>query len=75
MANKNRHITLYKKIWARIRYCQNLYEMSDSELALNLQVCERTLRDYDKSARCLTLEKVDNFLTANKMSLDELMTI
>lgn len=73
MAKNSKRITLYKQIWARIRYWQNLRDVSDAELANALQVCERTLRDYDKNARCLTLERVDNFLTANNLILEELL--
>ncbi len=72
---KEIRITLYKKIWCKIRYWQNLKDVSDSELAAYLQVCERTLRDYDKNARNITLEKVDNFLTVNSMELNELLSL
>ena len=72
---KEIRITLYKKIWCKIRYWQNLKDVSDSELAAYLQVCERTLRDYDKNARNITLEKVDNFLNVNSMELNELLSL
>ena len=70
---KDKRITIYKKIWCKIRYWQSLKDVSDSQLAAYLQVCERTLRDYDKNARNITLEKVDNFLAVNSMELDELI--
>ena len=72
---KDKRITIYKKIWCKIRYWQNLRDVSDTELAAYLQVCERTLRDYDKNARSITLEKVDNFLAVNRMELDELLAM
>ncbi|WP_019680738.1 hypothetical protein [Ruminococcus flavefaciens] len=72
---KEKRITIYKKIWCKIRYWQSLKDVSDSELAAYLQVCERTLRDYDKNARNITLEKVDNFLAVNSMELDELLAM
>ena len=75
MAKRDKRISIYKKIWCKIRYWQSLKEVSDSELAAYLQVCERTLRDYDKSARNITLEKIDNFLVVNSMELDELLTM
>ena len=75
VAKKTARITLYKHIWCKIRYWQSLKDVTDAELASYLQVCERTIRDYDHSARCLTLEKVDNFLTTNKMTLDELLSM
>ena len=72
---KDKRITIYKKIWCKIRYWQSLKDVSDTELATYLQVCERTLRDYDKNARNITLEKVDNFLAVNSMELDELLAM
>ena len=68
-------ITLYKKVWCKIRYWQNLRDIADAELAAALQIGERTLHEYDKSAKHITLEKVDNFLEVNHMALDELMTL
>ena len=75
MAKRDKRISIYKKIWCKIRYWQSLKDISDSELATYLQVCERTLRDYDKSARSITLEKIDNFLVVNSMELDELLAM
>ena len=68
-------ITLYKKIWCKIRYWQNLRDIPDAELAAALQVGERTLHEYDKSAKHITLEMVDNFLEINQMELDELLSM
>ncbi len=75
MVKKSTRITLYKRVWCKIRYWQNLRDVSDSELAAYLNVCERTLRDYDKNARSLTLEKIDNFLVVNSMELHELLAL
>ena len=72
MAKNTKRITLYKQIWARIRYWQNLRDVSDAELASYLQVGERTLREYDKSAQHVTLEKVDNLLSVTGMELNDL---
>ncbi|WP_019679815.1 hypothetical protein [Ruminococcus flavefaciens] len=72
---KEKRIAIYKKIWCKIRYWQNLKDVSDSELAAYLNVCERTLRDYDKNAMNITLEKVDNFLVVNSMELGELLAM
>jgi len=63
MAKKNQRITLYKRIWCKIRYWQNLRDVTDTELGSYLQVGERTLREYDKSAQHVTLEKIDNLLS------------
>ena len=68
-------ITLYKKVWCKIRYWQNLRDITDSELAAALQVGERTLHEYDKNAKNITLEKIDNFLDVNKMELNELLSM
>ena len=75
MMKKEKRISIYKKIWCKIRYWQNLKDISDTELAAYLKICERTLRDYDKNARNITLEKIDNFLIVNSMELDELLAM
>ncbi len=75
MAKRDKRISLYKKIWCKIRYWQSIYDVSDIELATCLQVCERTLREYDKNAYNITLGKIDNFLVVNKIELDELLAL
>lgn len=75
MAKNTKRITLYKHIWARIRYWQALKEISDAELASYLQVGERTLHEYDKSAENVTLGRMDNLLYVTGMELDELMAL
>jgi len=72
---KEKRISLYKKIWCKIRYWQNLKDISDSELAAYLNVGERTLHEYDKSAKNITLEKIDNFLYVNDMELADLLSL
>jgi hypothetical protein rflaF_15509 len=75
MAKKDKRITLYKRIWCKIRCWQSLRDVTDAELASYLQVGERTLKEYDKSARHVTLEKVDNLLYVTGMDLNDLMTL
>lgn len=75
MAKKNQRITLYKRIWCKVRYWQSLRDIPDAELASYLQVGERTLREYDKSAKHITLEKVDNLLYVTGMELNDLMSL
>lgn len=75
MAKKNQRITLYKRIWCKIRYWQHLKDISDAELASYLQVGERTLKEYDKSAQNVTLEKVDNFLYLTGIELSDLISL
>lgn len=70
---EKKRITLYKKLWCKIRYWQSLKDMDDSELAAVMQVGERTLHDYDHNARHITLEKIDNFLFVNGLELDDLL--
>lgn len=72
---KEKRIALYKKIWCKIRYWQSLKDISDSELANYLQVGERTLHEYDKNAKNITLEKIDNFLYVNNMELADLFSM
>lgn len=75
MAKKSTRITLYKRIWCKIRYWQNLRDVTDAELASYLQIGERTLREYDKSAQHVTLEKIDNLLSITGMELNDLMSL
>lgn len=72
---KEKRIALYKKVWCKIRYWQSLKDVSDIELANFLQVGERTLHEYDKSAKNITLEKIDNFLYVNNMELSDLFSL
>lgn len=75
MAKKTQRIPLYRKIWCKIRYWQQLKEVSDVELASYLQVGERTLHQYDISAENVTLGRVDNLLYVTGMELNDLMTL
>ena len=52
-----------------------LREMLEKKKPLGDDVNRRMLRDYDKNARNITLEKVDNFLAVNSMELDELLAM
>ena len=70
-----KRVPVYKAIWLKIRYYQLLNDITDSQLAECLQVGERTLREYDKSARHVTLEKVDNFLVSSNLQLGELLAM
>lgn len=65
---------LYTDIWTRIRKWQNKHGVSDAQLAADLRVTEKTLKVYDKSAHHITLEKIDNLLTAENISLSDLMS-
>ena len=71
---KKKRIPLYKLIWCKIRYWQQLKDISDSELAAYLNIGERTLHEYDKNAKNITLERIDNFLYINNMELADLIS-
>lgn len=66
-------MTFYSRIWSNIRICQKKNSISETQLAADLRVNQRTLKEYDKSAHNLTLEKIDNLLTAENISFNEIM--
>lgn len=72
---KEKRISLYKKVWCKIRYWQSLKDIPDGDLAVFLQVGVRTLKEYDKCAKHITLEKLDNFLYVNNMELAKLLAL
>lgn len=72
-ATKDPEIYLY--IWLKIRLWQKLHGIDDSMLAQFLGISTRSLRDYDKSAVNVTLGKLDSFLRASGLTLEQLMTI
>ena len=72
---RNKRISLDKIIWCKIRYYQQLYEVSDNDLAARLGVCARTLANYDKDAKHLTIGNIDSFLNLTSMTLQELMNL
>ena len=65
----------HKKPMYKIRYWQALNNVNDSELAASLQISDRNLKEYDRSAQHITLEKLDNFLYVNNLDFNELMTL
>ncbi len=75
MAKKTQRITLHRRIWCKIRYWQQLKEVSDAELASYLQVGERTLHQYDISAENVTLGRIDNLLYVTGMDFNDLMAL
>lgn len=70
---KSKRITLYKTVWCKIRYWQQLHDMTDDELATYLNCSTRTLQNYDHDAKNLTLQTVDTFLCINDMTLEDLL--
>lgn len=71
--NKQKRIALYKAVWCKIRYWQQLHDMTDEELASYLNCTKRTLQNYDRDAKNLTFQAVDSFLYINDMTLEELL--
>ena len=72
---KEKRIPFQKLIWCKIRYYQQLHDITNGELALMLGVIERTLREYDKDSCNITLEKIDRFLSSNKITIKELIEL
>lgn len=66
---KIKRIPLQKTIWCKVRYWQNLNDISDHELADYLGCTERTLYNYDANPSCVTLKTIDRFLIIIDMSL------
>lgn len=66
---KEKIIPIYRKIWFKIRYWQNINAISDDELARIIGVSTRTLSNYDKDAGSISLRMIDNFLTSIQMDL------
>lgn len=75
--NKSKPIrkTLQKIIWCKVRYWQQLNDVTESELAEYFNVTERTLREYDKNASNITLAKIDRFLYINNMTIHDLFNL
>lgn len=74
-SERNKRISLDKMIWCKIRYYQQLYDISDNDLAARLGVCARTLSNYDKDAKHLTIGNIDSFLHLTSMTLRELIDL
>ncbi|MCR4638489.1 MAG: helix-turn-helix domain-containing protein [Ruminococcus sp.] len=64
------NIPIYDRLWYAIRKWQRATGTTASELARILGISERTLRDYDKSARTMTLEKLTNFINYTNGSIE-----
>ena len=75
MKTKKKEVALNKRIWCKIRYYQQLNDLTNAELAAYLGVCERTLAEYDKNAEAITLGKIDKFLQSEDINLEELMSL
>lgn len=72
--SKNKRIPLQKTIWCKVRYWQNLHDISDEELAGYLRCTVRTLQNYDHDPSCVTLKTIDTFLFVAEMSLTDFLS-
>lgn len=73
MRKKEQRIPLYKIVWCKMRYYQQLNNIPDDTLATALEVHNRTLRTYDKDASNITIGRIDKFLDMYNITLDELL--
>lgn len=59
-----------KKIWSAIRCRQKINGDSDIKLSSQLNVKERTLKQYDKTdGRYITLDQINHYCNMNKIDL------
>ena len=73
--NKTDRISVHDQVWWKMRYYQKTRRISDAQLAKDIQVSIRTIKDYDTDPRTVSLEKVENFLYVNNLTLSELIVI
>ena len=73
MAKSKNKIALHKLLWCKIRLYQQLHDLTNQDLAAFIGVSERTLLEYDKDAKNITLGKLENFLLSEGLELDELL--
>lgn len=71
---KQKEISLHRKVWCKIRFWQNLNNVTDEALARYLNLSPRTLREYDNNAGVLSLERLENFLSATGLTLEQLIS-
>ena len=71
---KSKRIPLQKLLWCKIRYWQNLHDVSNDELADFLGCSTRTLLNYDNNPSNVTLKMMDKFLYMIDMSLTEFLS-
>ena len=72
MKTKTKGIPLHRQVWLKIRLWQKLNGASDDTLARYLNLSPRTLREYDNNAGSLSLERLEGFMAATGLTLDEL---
>lgn len=73
MSKNNSRIPIYKYIWCKIRLFQRLNDIDEQTLASCVGVQVRTLKEYDKQSKNITLGQIDSFLYKNGMTLSDLL--
>ena len=68
------YIPLPKKIWCKIRYYQQLYDIPKEMLAEQLGVQPRTLTNYDNNPENLTVGQIDRFTKINNIYFTDLIS-
>ena len=68
-------IAVGKYLWCKIRYYQNIHDIPDDALARKMRVSDRTLKQYDKDASCITFGQLDTFLQTNNLTIEELIVL
>ncbi len=66
---KTKYLPESQKLWKRIRTWQKDEGITDLQLASLFELSVRTLKKYDKSARSLKLDKLDNFFERSGCSI------
>lgn len=69
---ESKGITLHRKVWCKIRFWQKLNNASDETLARYLDMSVRSLREYDNDAGNLSLERIESFMSATGLTLEDL---
>ena len=68
------NIALHRQVWCKIRFWQNLNNVPDDTLARYLDLAPRTLREYDADSGSLSLERLETFMSATGLTLDQLVS-
>lgn len=72
---KSKRIPLQKEIWYKVRYWQNINDVSDKDLAEYLGCSECTLHNYGAASSPVTLKTVNTFLYVIDMTFLEFMSV
>ena len=73
MRKQQKENPIYDIIWSNIRRIQYLEHLTDYYLSEILNVSERTLLNYDKEPQRVTLDKIQSFMDATNVKIDELI--